>query len=61
MKPVIYNDKNCFLLSGNLIKEWTGIREVCNFLKIDRSNMNRHLNGKVHTLKNSKFLTIKTK
>jgi hypothetical protein len=48
-------------LNGNLIKEWTGIREVCNVLKIDRSNMNRHLNGKVHTLKNSKFLIIKTK
>lgn len=43
-------------LSGNLIKVWTGIREVCRTLKIDRANMNRHLNGKVHTLKNSKFL-----
>lgn len=42
-------------LSGKLIKIWTGIREACSILKIDRSNMNRHLNGKVHTLKNSKF------
>jgi len=43
-------------LEGNFIKEWIGIREACNELKIDRANMNRHLNGKVHTLKNSKFL-----
>lgn len=43
-------------LSGNLIKVWTGIREVCRVLKIDRSNMSRHLNGTVNTLKNSKFL-----
>lgn len=42
-------------LSGKLVKIWTGIREVCRILKIDRSNMNRHLNGKVHTLKNHKF------
>jgi len=43
-------------LNDNLIKEWTGIREVCRELNIDRANMNRHLNGKVKTLKNSKFL-----
>jgi len=43
-------------LNDNLIKEWSGIREVCRELNIDRANMNRHLNGKVKTLKNSKFL-----
>jgi hypothetical protein len=47
-------------LSGNLIKEWIGVKDVCRTLKIDPSNMSRHLNGKVHTLKNSKFLTVKT-
>ena len=46
-------------LNGNLIKEWIGIREACNILKIDRSNMSRHLNGKIHILKNSKFLKNK--
>lgn len=42
-------------LSGNLIKTWIGIRETCRILQIDRSNMNRHLNGKIKILKNSKF------
>ena len=42
-------------LFGNLIKVWIGIKEACRTLKIDRSNMSRHLNGTVHTLKNSKF------
>jgi DNA-binding transcriptional regulator WhiA len=39
-----------------VFEEWSGIREVCRKLNIDRANMNRHLNGKVKTLKNSKFL-----
>ena len=46
-------------LNGNLIKEWTGIKEACRVLKIDPSNMSRHFSGKVHTLKNSKFLKVK--
>jgi hypothetical protein len=46
-------------LEGNFIKEWTGIREACNQLKIDRSNMNRHLNGKIKILKNNKFSKIR--
>lgn len=46
-------------LDGNFIKEWTGIREACNQLKIDRSNMNRHLNGKIKILKNNKFSKIR--
>jgi hypothetical protein len=46
-------------LSKQLVKVWPGIREACRQLNIDRSNMNRHLNGKVHTLKDSIFLKEK--
>lgn len=46
-------------LSGNLIKIWIGIREACRTLKIDRTNMTRHLNGTIHVLKNSKFSKTK--
>lgn len=46
-------------LDGNFIKEWIGIRETCLALGIDRSNMSRHLNGKIQSLKRSKFSKIK--
>jgi hypothetical protein len=40
---------------GNLIKVWSGIRQACIELNINRSNMSRHLNGKIKFLKNNIF------
>ena len=45
-KPIIQYD-----LQGNFIKEWGSIKEICSFLKLDRSNLSKNINGKTKQYK----------
>jgi group I intron endonuclease len=38
-------------LQGNFIKEWPSVKEICNYLKYNKSNLSKHINGKTKQYK----------
>ena len=38
-------------LKGNIVKEWSSIKEICDILKYNRSNLSKNINGKTKQYK----------